>query len=309
MRQAENKVLYLLTGPTAVGKTALAIDWAIAHNAEILSCDSLLFYKGMDIGTAKPTASELAAVPHHGIDLVPVSQQFSVIEYQDYAGKLIKDIISRGKNVLITGGSGFYLKSFLAPISDGIEVPADLIQSLEAELNGENGLANLVNKLKQLSPSGTGKIHLENPIKVIKAIARCIISKKEIPELEAAFASQEAPYPDFAKKVCLLSRSPESLRARVLERVYLMLEAGLINEVTRLLDEGIMRNPSACRAIGYRETIDYIQQGENNLKVLAEQITINTNQLIRKQRIWFRHQLNSHNIVALDENPSLSDLF
>ncbi|HKB90257.1 MAG TPA: isopentenyl transferase family protein, partial [Opitutaceae bacterium] len=117
-----DKVLYILTGCTAVGKTEWALRWAEAHRAEIVSCDSVLFYRGMDIGTAKPTVAERARVPHHLIDIVEVDQPFDVIQYSALARKAVDEIAAKGKPVLVTGGSGFYLKAFFGPISDEIEI-------------------------------------------------------------------------------------------------------------------------------------------------------------------------------------------
>src|SRR5215212_1655202 len=135
-------VLYVLTGPTAVGKTAWALSWAEKCRAEIVSCDSLLFYRGMDIGTAKPTRDELARVPHHLIDICSAAEPMDVTAYLTRARGVVDDIQARGRKVLVTGGSGFYLKAFFAPIADTISVPV----AIRAEV-GTMSLADAVARL------------------------------------------------------------------------------------------------------------------------------------------------------------------
>ena len=121
----EGADIFVITGTTAVGKTETALRWAETHNAEIVSCDSTNVYRGMDIGTAKPTLAERSRVVHHGIDLVEPSEKFSVGDYLAFAVPCVADILARGKRVLVTGGSGFYLKAFYAPVTDEIEVQGD----------------------------------------------------------------------------------------------------------------------------------------------------------------------------------------
>src|SRR3954468_7890232 len=124
------RMLHVLTGPTAVGKTEWALRWAEQNGAEIVSCDSLLFYRGMDIGTAKPSPAERARVPHHLIDICGVNERMDVAQYVGLARRAILDITQRGRAILVTGGSGFYLKAFFAPVADDINVPAALRQEL-----------------------------------------------------------------------------------------------------------------------------------------------------------------------------------
>src|SRR5688572_27655969 len=126
------RVLHVLTGPTAVGKTEWALRWAERHGAEIVSCDSLLFYRGMDIGTAKPTPAERARVPHHVIDVCEVTDQMNVTHYVSLARRAAEEILERGMRVLVTGGSGFYLKSFFCPVADEVDVP----EALREEVRG-----------------------------------------------------------------------------------------------------------------------------------------------------------------------------
>src|SRR5258708_5175892 len=144
-----DKVLYILTGCTAVGKTEWALRWAETHRAEIVSCDSLLFYRGMDIGTAKPTATERARVPHHLIDLLDVTGRMDVAQYVARAKAAVAEIGARGQSVLVTGGSGFYLQSFFTPVADEVSVSAE-VRAGVAKLS----LPEAVAELHRLNPAG-----------------------------------------------------------------------------------------------------------------------------------------------------------
>lgn len=295
-----SKVLYLLTGPTASGKTAFGIQWAKANNAEILSCDSLLFYKGMDIGTAKPSEEEQREVIHHGIDILPVDKQFNIKSYCEFAKHTIQSIHAKGKQVLVVGGSGFYLKSFIAPVSDDIEISAS-INNYVLSIYENEGLEGLIKELGKLNPEGFGDLDICNPRRVLKALVRCLSSGKSLLELRKSFQSQTAPFAEFEKRVCILDRNPEVLKKRIEQRVFEMMELGLIKEVQGLIEQGIEKNPSAATAIGYRETIRWLKSGHDNEDDLAEAIILNTNKLVAKQRKWFRTQMKEAQVINLDE--------
>jgi tRNA dimethylallyltransferase len=164
-----NRIIHVLTGCTAVGKTGLAMRWAGANNAEIVSCDSLLFYRGMDLGTAKPTKAELACVPHHLVDVCEVTEQMDVTRYVTRARQAVEGILNRGRRVLVTGGSGFYLKAFFAPVADHVEVPDGLRAELRERLERE-GIAALVVELRRLNPQGLGALDVQNPRRVLRAL-------------------------------------------------------------------------------------------------------------------------------------------
>lgn len=304
-----SRVLYLLTGPTASGKTALGIQWAKANNAEILSCDSLLFYKSMDIGTAKPSKEEQMEVPHHGIDIQPVDRQFNIKIYIEFAKSIIQSVHARGKQLLITGGSGFYLKSFLSPVVDDLEV-SESINSYALSLYDDEGLEGLLKELHRLNSNGLGDLDVCNPRRVLKALMRCLASGKSCLELKESFETQADPFPEFEKKICILDRDPKILKERISRRVYEMMELGLIEEVQELIKQGIENNPSAATAIGYRETIRWLKSGHDNEDELEEAIILNTNKLVAKQRKWFRTQVKNARIINLDEvGASYEELF
>lgn len=272
-----------------MGKTEYALSYAEAHNAEIISCDASLVYRGMDIGTAKPSALEQARVPHHLIDIREVDQPYDIVSYLADAQRAVEAIVSRGRSVVVTGGSGFYLKSFLAPVTDAVVVP-DSVRSKVAKLFEAEGLAGLVRELLQINPKGVSGLDLKNPRRVMRALERCLVSGKSLGELQAEFAARPEPYPGFEKRVILLDRDKEQLKTRIDSRVEAMMDAGLIEEVNRLVPRGIKDNPSAASAIGYREVLDFFE-GKLSEGELVSAIAQNTARLAKKQRTWFRSQL------------------
>ena len=287
--------LYVLTGCTAVGKTELALQWAEANQAEIVSCDSLLFYRGMDVGTAKPARTELARVPHHLIDIQEATEPMDITRYVALARAAVRDIADRNKRVLVTGGSGFYLKAFFAPVADDVAVPVELRNELGRRLD-EKGLGALVDELLRLNPAGLGTLDVQNPRRVIRALERCLVSGRTVAELKQEFDAQPSAFADYEIKVCELVREKSDLEDRIDQRVNSMLKAGLIEEVRGLLKAGLKQNQSAASAIGYRETIAFIE-GAISENELAALISKNTRALVKKQRTWFKTQLPEHRQV------------
>ena len=295
--------LHILTGPTAVGKTEWALRWAEKHDAEIVSCDSLLFYRGMDIGTAKPTADELARVPHHLIDIVDVTERMDVTEYVRRARAAIDAIVARGREVLVTGGSGFYLKSFFAPVADDIDVSPAIRAEVACLAAGE-----ALRRLIQLNPGGLGTLDAANPRRVARALERCLVSGRTLAELAADFARRPSVFVDYAVTLTVLDRDIDDLEARSRRRVAEMLARGLVDEVRQLRTAGLERNPSAAKAIGYREVIAMLD-GQLAEPQLSQEIVKNTRALVKKQRTWFRTQLPAHRLLRAAEVASEENLF
>jgi tRNA dimethylallyltransferase len=302
--KAERKpLLRTLTGCTGVGKTEFALRWAETHGAEIISCDSLLFYRGMNIGTAKPTPEQQRRVRHHLIDCCELTEQMDVTRFVARVKTAIADIESRGLNVLIVGGSGFYLRSLFGPVADDVSVPSsirDEVRALAPELALE--------QLRALNPDGLGALDVANPRRVARALERCRASGRTLLSLATAFARQPSPFADWQVELTRLEREPAELEARIVGRVDAMLRAGLVEEVRSLLDRGLRGNPSAARAIGYREVIAMID-GTLAPAALAEEIVKNTRHLVKKQRTWFRTQLPEHRDVTAAELDAGGSLF
>lgn len=301
-RPESGRKIHILTGCTAVGKSDLALRWAEAHSAEIISCDSLLFYRGMDIGTAKPSAQDRGRVRHHLIDICEVSEPMNAALYAPMARAAAEEIAARGRPILVVGGSGFYLRTFFAPLSDGVEVTPAIRARVSAVLESE-GLAGLVAELSRLNPAGLGKIDTSNPRRVSNALGRCLASGRTLADLASEFARASFPFAGWEVALVRLDRSGADLEARIADRVDAMLRLGLMDEVRRLLAMGLASNPSAARAIGYRETIDVIE-GRAPSADLAASIARDTRALVKKQRTWFRTQLPAHPVI---DAASLAD--
>ena len=286
-----------------MGKTEWALRWAEKNQAEIVSCDSLLFYRGMDIGTAKPTPAERARVPHHLIDVCDITERMDVARFVDLARAAVADIMDRGRQVLVTGGSGFYLRAFVAPVTDSVEVSAALRAEI-ATLSPAEALA----QLRALNPNGLGALDVGNPRRVTRALERCRASGRTLAELAEAFAQQRAAFADFEVQLTRLNRAPKDLERRIEMRIAQMLEAGLVEEVRRLRNAGLEQNSSAARAIGYREVISMLD-GRLPASALAAEIAKNTRALVKKQRTWFRTQLPAHRVIDVDTLRDDAELF
>lgn len=295
--------LEVISGPTAVGKTEYALMRARQTGAEILSCDSLLVYRGMDIGTAKPGAAERGAVPHHGIDLVGPAETFSVDDYVRYALGIVADCQQRGVPLIVVGGSGFYLRAFFAPVVDRHQVPPAVRLEAAAILE-KGGLAAALERLRLLNPDGLGALDSANPRRVVNALARCMASGRTIIDLQREFAALPSPFARFRPTLTVLERDPEDLARRIEIRTAAMLRGGLVEEVQQLLACGLASNPSGRAAIGYREVIEWLQTGgrQDDLASLEAAICANTRKLVKKQRNWFRRHLPVDKVFCLGAN-------
>jgi len=278
-------VIEVVTGLTAVGKTEWALEWAERRNAEILSCDSMLFYRGMDIGTAKPTPAQRTRVRHHLIDIRDLRESMDITEFVDLARAAATDIAARGRRILVVGGSGFYLKAFFAPVADDVKVPAALRADV-ARLDPEHA----VEELRRLNPDGLGTLDTANPRRVSRALERCLTSGRTLAALAEEFSMRPAPFADWTVRLTRLDRAAEELDRRIEARCHAMIAEGLLDEVRRLADRGLRENPSACRAIGYRECLEVLD-GKLSEKDLVSALVRNTRALVKKQRTWFRTQL------------------
>ncbi|BET69574.1 tRNA (adenosine(37)-N6)-dimethylallyltransferase MiaA [Opitutales bacterium ASA1] len=304
------KTLHLLTGCTACGKTEVSLRWAERFGAEIVSCDALLFYRGMDIGTAKPTAEERARVMHHLVDVVEPTERMNVKEYSRLARAAVDAIEARGREVLVVGGSGFYLKSFLAAVADDVAVDPGLRDRLEKQAR-DAGLDTLVEELTRLNPEGLGGLDVRNPRRVVRALERCLASGRSLAELAEDLRCAPRPFPGRRIRLVELARESGELRERIRRRVDAMSRDGLVEEVRALRERGFEANPTAAQAVGYRETLTWLDAGAANPEALAEAITRSTNRLARKQRTWFRGQLPAHKVVWIkgSDPVDVDDLF
>ena len=285
---ASAPAIHVLTGPTAVGKTETALRWAEQHDAEILSCDSVCVYRGMDIGSAKPTPDEQCRIRHHGLDLVDPSERYSVSQYVDMAREAIAGAHARGKRILVTGGSGFYLAAFFGPVTDELEIPqaiTDEVRTLQRQ-----GLASLLLRLREIEGQKLPEwLDVQNPIRVAKALERRLASGRTLDSLRDEFLTRRGPFADHPVTFELLERPDDELKARIAARTDQMLRSGMIQESERLLAMRLDPELTSSRAVGYRAVMDWLEGGKRvAMSGLAERINLDTWALVRKQRKWFR---------------------
>lgn len=280
--------IHVLTGPTAVGKTEAALRWAEQHDAEILSCDSVCVYRGMDVGSAKPTPEEQRRVRHHGLDLVEPCERYSVAQYVDLARAAIAEAHARGKRVLVTGGSGFYLAAFFGPVSDELEIPSAIAD--EVRMLQRQGLAALLLRLRDLEGARLPDwLDAQNPIRVAKALERRLASGRSLDSLRDEFLTRRGPFAGHPVTFELLERPDDELKARIAARTGQMLASGIIEESERLLAMRLDPDLTSSRAVGYRAVMDWLEGGKRvAMSGLAERINLDTWALVRKQRKWFR---------------------
>ena len=281
-----------IVGPTGSGKTSTAIALSQSLNAEIVSMDSMQIYKGMDIGTAKPTAEERSFVPHHMIDVADPSEVFTVSDYREMALPVIDDILSRGKLPILVGGTGLYLNA----ISYDMNLAEDgANQIVRDELNRiakqENGPSLLHDRLKQVDPYSAARLHPNDIRRVIRALEVFETSGKAMSEV-AKGQREEGPYNVL---VYGLSYPREILYERINLRVDTMIKAGLVNEVKTLLAQGIAPRPEggAMQAIGYKEIVSALR-GAVTLDRAIDLIKQGSRRYAKRQWTWFRHDERVH---------------
>jgi tRNA dimethylallyltransferase len=283
--------LLALVGPTASGKTEAGIALALAFGAEVVSVDSMLVYRGMDVGTAKPSTSERRGVPHHLIDVADPSEPFSVARYQGLAGEAVADIEARGRPPLLVGGSGLYLRA----VVDHLEIPgtdpatrADLEREADAL-----GAAGLYRRLVSADPVAAAKIEPGNVRRTVRALEVAVVTGRSFSE----FATAWDEYPAGRVRAVGVELPREILADRVGRRVRAMLEAGLLEEVRGLVERGLGGWLTSSRAIGYAEMARHLQ-GEVSIEEAVAATERRTTNLARRQMAWFRRDPRIHWVAA-----------
>ncbi len=280
----------IITGPTCCGKTKAAIELAEKINGEIISCDSVLVYRKMDIGSAKPTKEEIRAIPHHLIDVADISEKFDVARYVELAKEALEKIVAKGKKPIVAGGSGFYLKAWFSAVADNVKI-SDEIKKISNKIEQENGLEGMKNELSKLDPLANLYVDINNPRRIKNALERCLATGKPIKQLLDEFKALPCPFGEIDRTLTILDLPDNILLNRISERANDMIKNGIIEETKNLIENGLLENQSARTAIGYRETIAWLEEGANNIDALKEIIIKNTMQLVKKQRKFFRNNL------------------
>lgn len=296
------KPVLFLVGPTAVGKSQAALLIAKRLKGEIISADSMLVYRGMNIGTAKPSRSDLRKVPHHLIDVVKPSSNFSVFQYRRKALKKIREIVRKGKFPVVTGGSGLYVRALLKGIAPFPGVDRKLRAQLENELKKENGLQSLLQKLERLAPERAAVIDSKNPRRIIRALEIALQSGQNT----RMALPKEEPLSElgFTPIVIGITKERQALYRDIETRVDRMFKKGLVQEVRKLLKGSLSK--TARQAVGYKEVIGFLKE-EYDLRHAVELVKINTRHLAKRQWTWFKREEGIHWMEVSAKEP-LKDL-
>ena len=290
------KKLIIIAGPTASGKTAVAVALAKQINGEVISADSMQIYKGMDIGTAKPTMAECDGVPHHMIDIVTPDIAYSAALYQQQARAAINDVISRGKIPILCGGTGFYINAVLYDINFAVaedENPRQIFKAIAATQDP----AQLHAQLQAQDPSAAEVIHPNNVKRVVRALSYIHATGQLFSQYNAAQKKQPLVYEAV---FCCLGVGRPALYQRINSRVLAMFEAGLEDEVAGLLAQGYHTGLVSMQGIGYKETAQYINGCCTRPEVI-DLIQQNSRHYAKRQETWFRHQAPQAQIISAEE--------
>ncbi len=280
------KPLVILTGPTAVGKTALSIKLAKAIGGEIISADSMQVYRYMDIGSAKIKQEEMDGVPHHLIDILMPEEEFNVYIFKMLAKKALAGIYQRGHIPIIAGGTGFYIQALLYDIDFESEEENKKIREELERIAKEKGNHYLHEKLKEVDSASAEEIHENNVKRVIRALEYYALNKKPISE-----HNKEQKQKDSAYNSCyfVLNDDRARLYERIDKRVDLMLEEGLVAEVQKLKEMGYHKNMVSMQGIGYKEILSYLE-GECSLEEAVYLIKRDSRHFAKRQLTWFRRE-------------------
>ena len=290
-----------IVGPTAVGKTALAIELAKRYNGEIISCDSMQVYRGMNIGTAKPTREELAQVKHHLIDIKMPNENFSCADYAVLAKKAIEDIARRGKTPIFCGGTGLYLDSVIEIPSFCETAKDEEYRAYLEEYAKEQGNEAVHKMLCKVDPESADAIHANNLKRVIRALE--IYKCTGVTKSEWDRRSKEVKPPYDATVLFLTCEDREEMYRRIDRRVDIMMAEGLMFEVRGLYEEGLLDSKyTASGAIGYKELLPVVT-GEASVDVGVMELKTATRHYAKRQLTWFNKKKDYHKIYVDKENP------
>lgn len=282
-------MLKIIYGPTAVGKTAYAIDFALKNNAEIISADSMQIYRGMDIGTAKPTPAERAQVKHYLVDVVNPDEDFSVAQFIKYCQYDMEKILAKGKNILIVGGTGLYLNALINGYNfPQIEKNDELRRQLETEAK-EKGLGVLHERLQKIDPESALKIHPNDEFRIVRALEIFELTGK--PKSQIATKGNSILPKDFELMEIEMDR--DKLYERINLRVDEMFQKGLVDEVKGLLEK-YSPELTSMQALGYKEVVKYLKN-ELTLEECVNEVKQGTRNFAKRQLTWFRSFSNLKN--------------
>ena len=297
------KNLICIAGPTASGKTALSIALAKELNGEVVSCDSMQVYKGMDIGTAKPTAEEMENIPHHMLSVAEPWEDFSVGKYCDMATPIVDDILARGKTAIIAGGTGLYMDALIKG-NDFAPVPSTGRREELEQLAAEKGIETVIAQLRAVDPESADRLHPSDQKRIIRAMEVYLETGETITEHNRK--TQLIPPRYNPVWFGLEDAERANLYARIDRRVEVMLEQGLIAEIQGLLDAGIPEKCTAMQAIGYKEFVDAIQ-GRSSMETATALVQQSSRKYAKRQLTWFRRNSAIH-WLRREENDGTAEI-
>jgi len=282
--------LICIAGPTASGKTALSIALAKALGGEIVSCDSMQVYKRMDIGTAKPTIEEMAGIPHHMLSVAEPWEDFSVGKYCAMATPIVDDILARGKTAIVVGGTGLYMDALIRGNSFA-PVPSTGCRKKLEKLAAEEGIEAVIAQLRAVDPESADRLHPSDQKRIIRAMEVYLETGQTISEHNRK--TQEIPPRYDPVWFALEDANRATLYERIDRRVDVMLQMGLLDEIRRLLSEGVPEKCTAMQAIGYKEFVDALQ-GRSSLETATALVQQASRNYAKRQLTWFRRNPNMH---------------
>jgi tRNA dimethylallyltransferase len=292
-----------IAGPTAVGKSEIALGLAERLGGEIISADSMQVYRGLDIGTAKPPAEERARVPHHLIDICELTEGFDAAQFIRRAQMAVEDIQVRGHVPIFCGGTGLYFKAFLSGLGEAPGTNPEVRAELEAA-----SFEALLRELRERDPAAYEKIDKQNPRRVIRAVEVIRLTGKKFSEQRAEWKAGTPRCDDrtvqrAVSTMFCFTRQPADLHTRINTRVDAMFAHGLVDETRELLKHGLEQNKTAMQAIGYRQVVEHLR-GERNLAETIELVKSRTRQFAKRQLTWFRRHGNMEWIeLKAEESP------
>ena len=294
--------LVAIVGPTATGKSALGISLARRFDGEIVSCDSTAVYRGIDIGTDKVPAAEQRGIPHHMVDVVDPTEEYSAARYAREAARVIRDITARGKLPILVGGTGFYYRALTRGLFEGPGRDEDLRRRLE-RVASRRGPDYLHRWLARVDPASAARIQAPDVKRVVRALEVWLVTGRPLTD---HFAETASPLPDYDVTAIALQIPMEQTTERVARRVHAQFEQGLLDEIRALLARGIPETALPFTGLVYRQAIEHLH-GVRNEAETRELIVRENRQYSRRQLIWFRKEPNLRWIHAAGERADTED--
>ena len=285
---------FWIAGPTASGKSQLALKLAERMGCEIISVDSMQVYRGMDVGTAKPSVDERSRIPHHMLDLVEIHESYDVAKFRRQALLEAEKVHQRGRRIIFCGGTGFYFQALIHGVGNGPPSDPNIRNLLEIM-----PVEDLLSELKERDPLTAKSIDPHNKRRLVRALEVVRITGASFTLFKPDWKRSDLV---DASRFWVLEHSSASLRNRIDERVEVMMKSGWIQETQRLIDSGLKGNSTASQAIGYRQIIEHLE-GKTSRDTMIQWIKTKTWQFAKRQRTWFRHQIKNRPINMEADRP------